>query len=618
MKKRAISLVVFISLIFSIVNVTNVAGASDVLKLKVTASEISNNKVTATISVAENPGLISYVLVLKFDNAKFSPMYNEERQSAVLDKKLFGSSMDSITSNSDKIGAENAARLDYITAVATTEGDNVTNTGELFSVEFNVLDNAMTVFPSELVVAELYTYNLSNPNANGDGQVPLDCDVENTNGLYVIKHNKELLSGGYETVSENLYAPVGSSVTANAKEFTNYMFDTNAANVLTGVVDAQGALVLECYYKLNSYTVSFDYQGATSSTVLSKTFKHGQKIEFPDTKSFSKNGYDFSGWYTELDNDNAIVSSNTIVTSNMTLYAGWTKRSDDGGGGGGGGGGDDTTMLTVKFESNGGSKVDNIKVEKGAKVAEPEKPVKDGFMFDGWYLDKALKTKYNFESVVNAGMTLYAAWKEIEDEKKDNDEISQVQNEIKQVLNTTPGVVFIQGDNNGNFNPESKITRAEISVIIYRLLLNTNDISNVNFNDVSDDEWYADSVKALAAKGIIKGYEDGCFYPSQYVTRAEVSAILSRLVTIVKNELIFSDVSEEHWAFQNIATAYKCGWIKGYEDGNFAPDMGITRAETVTIINRVLEREIPSGDACKFPDVPTDHWAYDYICAASN
>ncbi|MBQ2897298.1 MAG: InlB B-repeat-containing protein, partial [Clostridia bacterium] len=372
---------------------------------------------------------------------------------------------------------------------------------------------------------------------------------------------------------------------------------------------------------LRSYTVSYDYQGATTSGIANATLTYGSIISLPDTTTFSKTGYAFDAWYTGAEKTGTKIDSTTTITGNITIYAAWNVASPPLGGGGGGGA---PVPLTVKFNSNGGSEVESIKVELGGKISAPQAPTKDGYVFAGWFSDKALKNKYNFDNVVKAGMTLYAAWEEETEEDKKNEEDKDDQsqtplNEISKVLNTDPSVQFIKGDDNGNFNPNNHVTRAEVSVMLYRLLLDTGYEVESTFVDIPHDEWYSIHVKTLASNGIIKGYEDGCFYPMKSVTRAEFATILSRLVTnSVAPEVIFSDVSVNHWAYEYIAAAYKNGWIMGYEDGNFNPDANLNRAEAVTIMNRVLGKTVTGSNECVFPDVPKDHWAYDQICASSN
>ena len=92
---------------------------------------------------------------------------------------------------------------------------------------------------------------------------------------------------------------------------------------------------------------------------------------------------------------------------------------------------------------------------------------------------------------------------------------------------------------------------------------------------------------------ILDGYSDGTFRPNEPITRAEFAAIAARFdENAASGSASFSDLSG-HWAAGEISKAYQNGWVTGYSDGTFRPDQSITRAEAVTLINRVLERELP-------------------------
>ena len=93
---------------------------------------------------------------------------------------------------------------------------------------------------------------------------------------------------------------------------------------------------------------------------------------------------------------------------------------------------------------------------------------------------------------------------------------------------------------------------------------------------------------------MLKGYPDGTFKPNAPITRAELAVVLTRLSVLVQlsadvSPKTFSDV-KGHWAESEIKTAADNGWIAGYDDGTFRPDNSITRAETVTMVNRMLGR----------------------------
>lgn len=167
-------------------------------------------------------------------------------------------------------------------------------------------------------------------------------------------------------------------------------------------------------------------------------------------------------------------------------------------------------------------------------------------------------------------------------------------------LNTTDHFAYIIGYGNGEVRPQNNITRAEVATIFFRLL--TDDVRDENltktnrYSDVAATSWYNTAVSTLSSMGIITGYPDGTFRPNAAITRAEFAAIAARFNHDGdKTAAKFSDIAN-HWAKDEISIAYNNGWITGYPDGTFGPQRDITRAETMTLVNRVLNRQPETED----------------------
>ena len=161
-------------------------------------------------------------------------------------------------------------------------------------------------------------------------------------------------------------------------------------------------------------------------------------------------------------------------------------------------------------------------------------------------------------------------------------------------LNGKDHYAYIIGYGNNDVRPQNNITRAEVATIFFRLLTDETRTANMTksngYNDVKDGDWFCCAVSTLSKMGIIKGYEDGSFKPNDPISRAEFAAIAARFDPDGdKTPATFADVTS-HWAKDEISIAANHGWIKGYEDGSFKPDQKITRAETMTLVNRVLNR----------------------------
>ncbi|MBS4880819.1 MAG: S-layer homology domain-containing protein [Firmicutes bacterium] len=170
----------------------------------------------------------------------------------------------------------------------------------------------------------------------------------------------------------------------------------------------------------------------------------------------------------------------------------------------------------------------------------------------------------------------------------------EIPDDVPTGLNGKDHYAYIIGYGNNDVRPQNNVTRAEVATIFFRLLTDETREANMTksngYNDVKDGDWFCYAVSTLSKMGIIKGYEDGSFKPNDPISRAEFAAIAARFDPDGdKTPASFFDVTS-HWAKDEISIAANHVWIKGYEDGSFKPDQKITRAETMTLVNRVLNR----------------------------
>ncbi|WP_339290055.1 Ig-like domain-containing protein [Paenibacillus sp. FSL E2-0201] len=177
---------------------------------------------------------------------------------------------------------------------------------------------------------------------------------------------------------------------------------------------------------------------------------------------------------------------------------------------------------------------------------------------------------------------------------------------------------YILGYADGSFNPERMITRAEMATILARLWGKNEAQATSAYKDVNTTYWALQSISVVTAQGLMKGYEDGSFKPNQLITRAEMAIIVERLLDKAQSGTSsFKDISSGHWAKNAIDAAKAAGIINGYLDGTFRPNQTLTRAEAVVIINRLLGRGPLLGAQQKWKDVSDKHWAYGHIQEAS-
>lgn len=262
---------------------------------------------------------------------------------------------------------------------------------------------------------------------------------------------------------------------------------------------------------------------------------------------------------------------------------------------------------------------------------------------DGWKLDKVEVTingktenlgdvdKYEMDESLIDGAVLKAVF------VKDNDGGSggggshrpnNKPDETPEALNGDDHFDYVVGYSDGLVHPERNITRAEVASIFFRLLqddVREKNLTDQNpFNDVFTDDWFNVAVSTMYDMDIVYGRDNNNFDPNAYITRAEFAAIAARFDSEgYSGENLFTDI-DGHWAANQINRAAEKGWISGYPDGTFGPDRYITRAEAVTMINRVLNRMPKDKDALHedmkvFVDnADTNAWYYLAIQEATN
>ena len=278
---------------------------------------------------------------------------------------------------------------------------------------------------------------------------------------------------------------------------------------------------------------------------------------------------------------------------------------------GGGSSSGHSTRYTLHYESNGGTAYKDERCSSGTKVTLDKAPTRESYTFTGWYADKALTQKIT-SVTMNSDKTVYAGWEATG---------------VPDKLNGDDHFAYVIGYPDGKVHPEGNISRAETATIFFRLL--KSDIRDGNltadndFSDVSDGQWHNKAIATMAKLGIVKGRRADSFDPDASITRAEFAAICARFNTKpVENSGSFSDISG-HWAENEIERAAAFGWISGYPDGTFRPDARITRAEAMTMINRVLCRMPQSksdllDSMVTWPDNKPSDWHYLAVQEATN
>lgn len=174
-------------------------------------------------------------------------------------------------------------------------------------------------------------------------------------------------------------------------------------------------------------------------------------------------------------------------------------------------------------------------------------------------------------------------------------------NEAAPKLNTRDHFAYVQGYPDGTVKPAGSITRAEVAAILFRLMdADSRSLyysTASGFRDVDSTKWYNTYVATLNNAGVITDSRTGYFRPNDAITRAELAAMLAQFAEKKSAAIYFSDVSAGYWAANAIALTANLGWINGYPDGTFGPDKTVTRAELMAMVNRATGRAPESTSA---------------------
>ena len=368
-----------------------------------------------------------------------------------------------------------------------------------------------------------------------------------------------------------------------------------SGDAFTAATDVTSNITVYAQWK-DSTTYSVTYKDGVDGTVFADQTTADLHVG-DTTPAFSgtptRSGYTFTGWEPSVA---------ATVTDNAVYTAQWAKNSSSS---------HHSTRYTLHYESNGGTAYKDERYSSGTKVTLDKTPTRESYTFTGWYADQALTQKITTVTM-NSNKTVYAGWEATG---------------VPDKLNGDDHYAYVIGYLDGNVRPNANVSRAETATIFFRLLKSDirdgNLIADNGFSDVSDGQWHNKAISTMAKLGIVKGRRADNFDPDASITRAEFAAICARFSTrTVENSGSFSDISG-HWAENEIERAAAFGWISGYPDGTFRPDARITRAEAMTMINRVLCRMPQSksdllDSMVTWPDNKPSDWHYLAVQEATN
>lgn len=187
---------------------------------------------------------------------------------------------------------------------------------------------------------------------------------------------------------------------------------------------------------------------------------------------------------------------------------------------------------------------------------------------------------------------------------------------------------YIKGYPDGSVQPDGNITREEMVTILYRVKNRAYDepftTTGEVFPDVSSDRWSVTEIEYMTSDGVAEGYPDGEFKPARKLTRAEFAALICRYAGIVYKgeDNVFPDLPDDHWAHDYILALHETSLIQGYEDGTFRPEREITRAEVMTVMNKLLGRKpydpyVKTLNYNPYNDLDIKKWYYTDVMEAT-
>ncbi len=486
--------------------------------------------------------------------------------------------------------------------VETLVGRNTPNAHEV-----EVSRNTSVNFTSTLdmqMIEDVFTGMKYAINIDGAQAFFADAELE---GVYYIRIicdkdiNYEDVTAGFTNLEPSIFADPEITV-FEAGEVDNIIGGSGTADpensVIVLKVDIVDGLLLEDLETELLHDITFAVENAKSGVVG----RHEVAVKMTG--------------YVSLVVDDTIVGSISSTTdrSGENHKAAIVVESAGGGGG--------AIKHTVTFETNGGSKISPVEVFDKHKVTLPKDPVREGYVFEGWYVDEAMTIPFDPDTVITKDITLYAKWTPGEGVGDDDTADVIVKGEADKEIDTEKEDVkisdleiperdgFIFGgwyEDPGYNNPLEDDYVIEAGDKVYGRWI------NVTVPDALEDTDHF---------AYIIGYPDETVRPQNNVSREEVATMFYRLMKPdyraekLTRENDFEDIEEGRWSEKAVATMANAGFIKGYPEGDFRPENSITRAEFATIAARMFANDYDKKYEGEFTDI-AGHWAEEDILKLS-
>ena len=492
--------------------------------------------------------------------------------------------------------SDNQATSGYPTDDSYSErlycGNAIEQSGELYldgtqmNVSGDIRVGCTTNFRTGAIETNRYVTLVGASDSMQNYELTSDDD-ESLDGRVVVAPGT--ITYGTETYSVADAEPYLSHFTHNHKEIvTNTEYEAE-----TGTSSQPKSLVLHGAIQKFSVTYTDGIGGTSFADEVTSDLRRGTPTPAFTGGTPTRSGYTFTGWEPSVA---------ATVTDNAVYTAQWAKNSSSS---------HHSTRYTLHYESNGGTAYKDERYSSGTKVTLDKTPTRESYTFTGWYADKELTQKISSIKMTSE-KTVYAGWKA---------------STVPDMLNGDDHYAYVVGYSDGTVRPNANISRAEVATIFFRLLkeeVRDDNLTTENtFADVTNGQWHNKAISTMAKLGVVKGRSAEAFDPDTPITRAEFATICARFdKTQISTSSNFTDISG-HWAEKYIERAATLGWIAGYPGGTFRPNNYITRAEAMTMINRVLCRVPQSADdllenMTVWPDNKPADWYYLAVQEATN
>lgn len=391
------------------------------------------------------------------------------------------------------------------------------------------------------------------------------------------------------------------------------------------------------------YSVFYHGNEADSGeTVDSRSYIFGD-LAVVSENGYVRDGHSFVGWNTQRDGSGThhVPGSSITVTDHIHLYAQWTRNSS--------GDDDDKDYFAIqKVDAQDGHALNGATFElyqldkndqtvnrrvtttrrQGSENGIALFSVDNKKSYDGiWYYAEVSAPEGYVLDRTEYEITAKDFSDSLSTAVRNADTVQNHRGTTPSLLNGDDHFAYIIGSSDALVRPNDNITRAGVATIFFRLLKDSvrdaNLLTGCTYTDVPDGHWANTAISTMTGLDIVRGYDAAAFGPGDPITRAQFAAICARFDTGKSNgSRTFSDI-EGHWAKAYIERAAELGWISGFQDGTFRPDAYITRAQAVTMINRMLNRlpEDPSDllpGMNVWPDCGPGDWFYLAIQEATN